>query len=81
MIDLQGRSLHEFLDWMARERGLHLQYATSDLATTVRGTTLSGSVQGMTLDEALQSVLATSGLLHRAEAGLLTVSSDLEVPR
>ncbi len=73
MPELQDLSLHQFLEWMARERGLSLAYEPADLADTAAATGLKGSVQGMTPEEALESVLATSGLRHRREDGGLVV--------
>jgi ferric-dicitrate binding protein FerR (iron transport regulator) len=73
-MDIDGRTLREFLDWIARERGVRLEFAAADLETLVGRTRLSGSITGMTLDQALASVLATSRLGSRTDAGTLVVT-------
>jgi len=74
LMDVEGRTLREFLDWIARERGLRLEFATSDVASAADRTRLNGSVDGMTLDQALESVLATCRMSHRTTTGALVVS-------
>ena len=74
-MDLEGRSLREFLDWMARERGLSLEFATQDLPRIASKITLSGSIKEMTLDHALASVLETCGMTYRIESGSLVVKA------
>jgi hypothetical protein len=73
MPDIQGTTLQQFLEWMARERGLTLAYEPATLAGGAATTDLKGSIMGMTPDEALASVLATSGLRHRIENGRLVI--------
>jgi ferric-dicitrate binding protein FerR (iron transport regulator) len=73
---IEGRSLREFLDWTARERGLGLQFGRSDLATSASTIRLNGSIEGLTLDQALESVLLTCGMRHRIEGGLLIVEAS-----
>ena len=70
---IDGRSLSEFLDWVARERGMRVRFADAALAERATSIVLSGSIAGMTLDQATASVLAASGLAHRWEHGALVV--------
>jgi ferric-dicitrate binding protein FerR (iron transport regulator) len=70
---IEGRSLRVFLDGMARERGLALRFVPDGLAAAAATTTLNGSIEGMTLDEALHSVLPTCRMRHRIEGGLLLI--------
>jgi len=72
---IEGRFLREFLDWMARERGLGLQFRRNDLAASASTIRLNGSIEGLTLDQALESVLLTCGMRHRIEGGLLVVEA------
>jgi ferric-dicitrate binding protein FerR (iron transport regulator) len=73
MMAIDGRTLGEFLAWYARERGLSIRYADADLAASVPAIRLSGSIEGMRLDEALSSVLSVSGLSHRIDGAILSV--------
>lgn len=72
--EVQGRSLQEFLNWIARERGLTLRFDHADLAAAAPGIVLNGSIDGMTLDEALESVLLTCRMTHRIEQRTLVVT-------
>ncbi len=73
MMRLDGRPLAEFLDWMARERGLRLQFASPRVALSARDIKLSGSIDGMTLDQALESVLSTTRMTHRITESVLFI--------
>ena len=75
MIAINGRSLQQFLEWAARERGLHLEFETPATAAAARTIVLSGSVEGMTVDEAVEAVLATSQLSHRVAENRLRVAA------
>jgi ferric-dicitrate binding protein FerR (iron transport regulator) len=59
---IEGRSLSEFLEWYARERGVSVRFASADARAGAAATVLRGSIEGMSPDEALSSVLATSGV-------------------
>lgn len=72
---IEGRSAREFLDWVAHEKGLSLRFDTPEAAAAASTVTLRGSVEGMTLDEALDSVLPTCGMVHRIEGGVLRVGA------
>jgi ferric-dicitrate binding protein FerR (iron transport regulator) len=71
--EIEGRSLREFLDWIAEENGWQLLYADSAVEDKARTTTLHGSIQGLTAEQALAAVLPTSGLEHRLERGVLSI--------
>jgi ferric-dicitrate binding protein FerR (iron transport regulator) len=79
MLQIDGRSLQEFLEWMARERGLRLRFPSSRVAATAPGIRLNGSIQGMTLDQALDSVLSTCQMSHRIEGDELVVHAATSV--
>jgi ferric-dicitrate binding protein FerR (iron transport regulator) len=75
---LEGRSLQQFLEWIARERGLQLRFASPDVASAAPEIRLNGSIDGMTLDEALESVLLTCRMAHRVDGGTLLIQSSRE---
>ena len=71
--ELEGRSLHEFLYWIADENGWQLQFADAAVEDKARTTTLHGSIQGLTPEQALAAVLPTSGVEHQLAAGVLSI--------
>jgi hypothetical protein len=71
MLDIEGRTLGEFLQWIARERDLRVEFASASLAQSAPSIRLSGSIEGMTLEQALVSVLATCRLDCRIANGVL----------
>lgn len=75
MPGIDGRSLQSFLGWIARERGLRLVFATPEAAAAAPGIVLKGSIVGMTLDQALDSVLATCRMSHRIKGDVLRIES------
>lgn len=81
MMQIEGRSLLEFLDWVVRERGVRLRFADTGLAEKAPTIVLRGSIAGMTLEQATTSILATCGMSHRCEPGVLVVGTEHESPR
>jgi ferric-dicitrate binding protein FerR (iron transport regulator) len=71
--ELEGRSLHEFLDWIAGENGWQLQFANAAVEDQARTTTLHGSIQGLTPEQALAAVLPTSGVEHQLDGDILSI--------
>lgn len=71
--EIEGRSLRDFLDWIAGENGWRLEFADPDIDEKSYTTILSGSIQGLTPVEALASVLPASGVPYQLENGVLLV--------
>ena len=71
---IDGRPLSEFLAWYARETGLRLVLVGADAASAVEHTILSGTIAGLTPDQALAAVMATTGLDYDT-----TVSGELRI--
>jgi ferric-dicitrate binding protein FerR (iron transport regulator) len=72
--DIEARTLADFLAWVARETGARVEFASpadADAAGTVR---LRGSVRGLTPDQALRAVLATTRFDYRLEGARLAVA-------
>ena len=76
MPDLEGLSARAFLDRMAREGGWTLHFADEETARLAGETVLQGSVQGLTVEQALEAVLPTCGMVHRIEDGRLIVDRE-----
>jgi ferric-dicitrate binding protein FerR (iron transport regulator) len=71
---LEGRTLFDFLDWIAAEHGWQLRFVDSGAERKARATTLHGSIEGLTPGEALDAVVPTSGVACELQAGVLQVS-------
>ena len=61
-LQIDGVALSEFLEWVAVETGRTLAFASEDAQSAARSTTLHGSIEGMSPDEALHAVLTTTDL-------------------
>lgn len=72
-MDIEGVRLDAFLAWAAREMGWRVQFAEEELARESADTILHGSIAGLTPDQAVASVLATCGLRHQLQDGILTI--------
>jgi ferric-dicitrate binding protein FerR (iron transport regulator) len=72
---LEGRTVEDFLVWAARETGRTIVYASSDAARQARSVTLSGTVEGLTPDEAVQAVLSTTSLQPELGAEYIRVEA------
>jgi ferric-dicitrate binding protein FerR (iron transport regulator) len=59
---LEGRTLQQFLDWAARETGREVRFADSAARDEAVALELHGSIEGLTPDEALTAVLATTSM-------------------
>jgi len=65
--DIADRSLGEFLEWAGRETGRDVAWATPELEAEARGVVLRGSVAGMSPEQALDAVLATTDYAAAAD--------------
>ena len=61
---------------LARERGLRLVFANAELARSANDITLSGKLEGVTVEEALDVVLPTCRMSHRIADGLLMIDAE-----
>ena len=57
---IEGQTLAQFLDWFARETGQRIDYATQEVRNAARRTRLSGSIVGLSPQDALQAVIAAT---------------------
>ena len=72
--DLDGQTARTFLDYVTRERGWHLLFADERAERAATRTRIGGSIDGLSLDHALDAVLPTCGMTYRIEEGTLIVS-------
>src|SRR5262245_55013914 len=71
--DINGKPVHEFLAWAARETGLKVVFASAESSAEARRAVLSGSIAGLDPDEALAAVLPTTSLKSTEKDGQLVV--------
>lgn len=71
--ELEGRTVAEMLDWVARETGWQVSYADAALAQKAREIVIHSSVEGLRPDEAPGLVLPGSGLDYELRGGELVV--------
>jgi hypothetical protein len=70
---LEGRPLPEFLAWAEKEGGRAIRFADPALEQANRATIVYGAIDSLTVEEALDVVLPSCGLSHRADGEVITV--------
>ncbi|MEZ5565663.1 MAG: FecR family protein [Gammaproteobacteria bacterium] len=70
---IESRRLSDFLVWVCRETGRDLVYSSQRTADLANDIVLRGSVAGMSPDEALTAVMATTNLSYTDENGRLVI--------
>lgn len=73
---IEGRTLREFLTWVAHESGRRVRFADPELERDAAGATVYGSIEGLSVDEALEVVLPSCGLSHRLEGETIVITAD-----
>jgi hypothetical protein len=71
--DLEEKNLHQFLVWITREHGLTLHFSQSHTEKLTKFIILHGDIDGLGLQEALNTVFATTELTYSIEQNLLKV--------
>jgi ferric-dicitrate binding protein FerR (iron transport regulator) len=75
---MEGQLLAAFLEQVAREQGWSVEYADARLASRANAIVLHGSVTGLSPHDAIATAIATSGLTHRIERGVVKVMESVE---
>jgi ferric-dicitrate binding protein FerR (iron transport regulator) len=75
MMRLEGRSAREFLDWVARESGWELRFASESVEISASRIAVSGSVDHLSLDQVLDAVLPTCQMTYQVTDGVLLVDA------
>ena len=76
VFEIEGRTAAQLLDWVSRETGLWVSYASLEVEEEAHRTVLHGSIEGVAPAQAPALVLPGCGL--RAEFGAGTLTVDLE---
>ena len=72
-LEVDGKTLSVFLDWVAREGGWTIRFADEALRRSASSIVLLGSIAGLTPEQALETILPTCGLTHRIANGTVTI--------
>jgi hypothetical protein len=73
--DLEGRTVQEFLDWVARETGWQIRFADDRLADSARKIVLHGGMGKLRPDRAPFAILPGAGLEGELRSGILIVGT------
>ena len=76
-LDIEGRPLAQFLEWVARETGRRLVFVDPRAEEEAVAAVLHGSVAGLRPDEALEAVLPTTRLRGRVADGEILIDMPL----
>jgi len=74
-IDLNGRLVHEALEWVSRESGRSIQYRSAEAEALARTATLHGNFD-IEPSRALEIFMMTVDLKARQEGDVIVVSKD-----
>jgi ferric-dicitrate binding protein FerR (iron transport regulator) len=73
-IDIEGRPLAEFLEWAGRELGRDIMFATPDVQREAASIVVHGSIAGLTPQQALDAVLATTSVRGTLDDGRIVIA-------
>jgi ferric-dicitrate binding protein FerR (iron transport regulator) len=74
--DINGATLHDYLLWYARERGVTVEWHDQASRARSQQTRLSGSIKQLSLDQGLQAVLRIAPFEYELTGKLLRVRVD-----
>ncbi len=72
---IEDRKLSDFLQWAARESGRQVSFHDEHAREVAGRTRLHGSIRGLSVMQALETVFATTSLQYNFEQGRIEVSS------
>jgi len=75
VFDMTNKSLLDFLKWAARETGRDLQFESDESRMFAMRTDVHGSIDGLTPDEALEAILATTTVRYRIEEDKVVIEN------
>src|SRR3954468_13882524 len=70
---LEGRPLTEFLAWAEREGGRPIRFANAAIERANAATIVYGTIEHLTVEEALDVVLPSCGLARRTDDDVITI--------
>ncbi len=72
---IEDRKLSDFLQWAARESGRQVSFLDERAREVAERTRLHGSIHGLSVTQALETIFATTSLRYNFEQGRIEVSS------
>jgi len=73
--EIENKSLLDFLKWVSRELGLELKIESDAMRMETMRPRLHGSIDGMSPQEALDAVLATTQFKYSIDSDTITISN------
>lgn len=77
-LDIEGRSVREYLDWFARETGWEVELVDAETRERVERTLLHGSIAHLAVEATPEVVLPSAGLAAERGSGRLRVATAAE---
>ena len=74
--DIDGATLEDYLAWYAREQGLTLRFAAGRSEQSARAALLSGSIEGLSVQEGLDHVQRIAPFAFESDLQVMTVSIE-----
>jgi hypothetical protein len=71
--EIEGQTLQDLLDWVARETGWQVRFADAELAASAKEIVLHGGIGNLRPDQAPFAVLPGAGLEGELSRGVLTI--------
>lgn len=72
-LDIEGLKVRAYLDWLGRETGWQIEFASDEVSSLADSTVLHGSIEHLSPAETPDVVLASCGLGHRVSGGTMVV--------
>ena len=74
-LDIEGRSVADFLQWAGRETGRSVVYGSPAARAAAERIVLHGTIEGLDPATALRAVLSTTRLQHATDGGALVITA------
>ncbi len=75
-VAVEGITLGAFLDWASRESGRLWRFVDPGSRDQADECVIHGSIEGLTVDEALSTFLPSCGFRHRVDGDVLLIEAD-----
>ena len=76
VFDIDGKTLHAYLNWYVREKGLALEWHDRESESRAAAIELSGSIEGLSLEDGLENVSKIAPFSYEQRGQSLAVRVD-----